>query len=735
MNLLRTYRLLGVVWLAFVIFCPRVFAQAAANSCVSSWVTTNSPITLNVASNPLVCLLEPMVVDSYILPPYVRWTDTEQCTNRPDDVGDVTVNAWTWNVSGNTAPDPSAGTGSVAVFANYHLGTAQVTFTASGTYTLDGQIHPFTLTESSPDVQVIDRIIAMDGNQDLQIDMNSTNDNHCLFWVNDDYDVEHWVAGGSANGWAEDDDRDECGDTRNCDDDCIGRKGKDELGYVPIVGEDNCLRDLEDFTVVQLKVPSILSSLDGITYVLKFEQCTNGSPLVKLFRAVANGVMTPFDYLTNSTVANFQVAETNAYTIDSSECGISTNDIDRYDQPISFLMEGCAAGNADMVFVVKKGCAEICRSKVRLDLRNITDFYDIYKACRDDPVQKIKWEAEVSNQCSQVQTNFAYPARSDQYLLLVHGWNMTADDKLYFAQTAFKRLWWQGYKGGFGLFDWPTLDSFNLGLNTPTATHPGKILHHYDDSEMIAWLSATALANLMGPLNSSGQLRLWAHSMGNVVVGEALRKYAGVNKIKAYIASQAAISGAAYSQTAPDTDFSFSFSPNWYGPDTPRLFDFWGSGNTNSADKPYFDDNSAEVDRMCNYYNPDDYALDWWEVDNKRKPDDVKGYAFAYGGSSGSYSETTNSTSRFYRWEDPTKGLNVLVEADLQDRYAVFAYALESWSQALGQATNSAFANTNLNLQVLLNYDKRHYSHSRQFRSNILDEWKYYRALTNDGGL
>ena len=41
------------------------------------------------------------------------------------------------------------------------------------------------------DVAVQKLDIAMDGNRDESIDFDGTNDNHCLFWVNDDHDCLH----------------------------------------------------------------------------------------------------------------------------------------------------------------------------------------------------------------------------------------------------------------------------------------------------------------------------------------------------------------------------------------------------------------------------------------------------------------------------------------------------------------------------------------------------------------
>lgn len=71
------------------------------------------------------------------------------------------------------------------------------------------------------------------------------------------------------------------------------------------------------------------------------------------------------------------------------------------------------------------------------------------------------------------------------------------------------------------------------------------------------------------------------------------------------------------------------------------------------------------------------------------------------------------------------------------DRYTIFAYAAESRSRALGAVeipTSNIFTNQ-VNLQESFGYDEQLYSHSRQFRSNVVDEWGYWQAVMTDFGL
>jgi len=144
----------------------------------------------------------------------------------------------------------------------------------------------------------------------------------------------------------------------------------------------------------------------------------------------------------------------------------------------------------------------------------------------------------------------------------------------------------------------------------------------------------------------------------------------------------------------------------------------------------------VKVDRMCNYYNADDYALkQGWEKNNRWKPDGAIGYGFAYGGPINWYAEDVEYSNRFFRCGLPPEGLSVTNDTDLRTRYEVFSYCAESRAQALGRAPNLAFAHTNRNLyDSPLEYDGRHYSHSREFRSNIIQENPYYENVFEDCG-
>jgi hypothetical protein len=157
---------------------------------------------------------------------------------------------------------------------------------------------------------------------------------------------------------------------------------------------------------------------------------------------------------------------------------------------------------------------------------------------------------------------------------------------------------------------------------------------------------------------------------------------------------------------------------------TPDIFGHYHSGDVSTD--PYLADNDNNVTTMLNYFNAEDWALDLWEQNNVMKPSDWTPYLFGYYGRETQYQE---GTDRFYRGpiDTPRQIFSVAVQ---RERHQIFAYSAESQSKALGQAENSEF--TSWNLETELGYDGEHYSHSREFRSHLPEQWDFWAQLVAD---
>lgn len=157
---------------------------------------------------------------------------------------------------------------------------------------------------------------------------------------------------------------------------------------------------------------------------------------------------------------------------------------------------------------------------------------------------------------------FAQAEIDKDLVIQMHGWRMRDDDKINFAETSYKRMYWSGYKGQFTTLSWPT------GWHTKPAHAYGAFQvpyvfgheQNYDNSEAVARHVAVELAKWLelhnhggGYHNSHTRMHVMAHSMGNVVMSEAL-KFLPAGLITSYTAGQAAESAGAYDSNAADVD-------------------------------------------------------------------------------------------------------------------------------------------------------------------------------------
>jgi pimeloyl-ACP methyl ester carboxylesterase len=252
------------------------------------------------------------------------------------------------------------------------------------------------------------------------------------------------------------------------------------------------------------------------------------------------------------------------------------------------------------------------------------------------------------------------PDTNTPYILFVHGWNQQTWEKDRYAEAAYKRLYWQGYQGRFGSFRWPTGNGFDASFSDILTD-----ARNYDNSEFQAWQSATGLTNLLTKLNAEypGHVYLMAHSMGNVVAGEALRR-ANSQLVNTYVAMQGAVPSHAYDPSATTRVLGplgslDSGTPNCYAV-------YYASG------APCYFDASAGAGAYVNFYNTNDYALDKWQIDQNWKPDNAKTPGYHYSSSSGFYKiigAQTNSTTYL---SFPT------------NTFEIFAYGDEARCFALG---------------------------------------------------
>jgi hypothetical protein len=205
------------------------------------------------------------------------------------------------------------------------------------------------------------------------------------------------------------------------------------------------------------------------------------------------------------------------------------------------------------------------------------------------------------------------PAAEPTTCVFVHGWRMQYSDFLSWSDSSYKRLWHQGFKGKFYSFRWATYSADNTPFRNNdfdnyqekhSPVPPGGFT--YNPSEYRAWLCGPALASYVNQLPNPGRRQLFAHSMGNVIAGSALK--AGM-KINRYALCNAAMAAMAYDPNPAlrDANLTFAFTPD---SDADPLFRLkYGLENK------FFGQLSIRP-TMFNFGLPNDDALAQWSLNN-----------------------------------------------------------------------------------------------------------------------
>lgn len=282
-----------------------------------------------------------------------------------------------------------------------------------------------------------------------------------------------------------------------------------------------------------------------------------------------------------------------------------------------------------------------------------------------------------------------------------------------------------------------------------------------DRSELKAYASGPALRNLVNSLSSQGEkIHLFGHSMGNIVVSEAMRIEAMSaaaqapnyqKPVKTFIASQAASVSSAYDPNSPKDLFAT------YG----SVFNGWGiSENSGYPDlytnftptgKAYFEEISRSIEKSYNFYNEVDGAVGqagvWpanqaWKPDNQfffTVPDPAGGDPFPayseYGYVPAGFFERIWIRTTLGGWATSTR--RFLNPSAAQDAHAIFAYALEAKSKGLGATPDVRFvfsANGQVNLQGGYfsennRFAETRYDHSGQFNQDNRRRNQYWNAF------
>lgn len=382
--------------------------------------------------------------------------------------------------------------------------------------------------------------------------------------------------------------------------------------------QDNLIegrRDLEDFTRLFLHLGGFHQELvSGTMKVgLKWKDTGGTTPRVKLYRmADAQG---SDSYLKDDTAAAAQVSGVFRTALgEVSGTGtlvLPATVFANYsvsNPQAHLLFEASGEGKGQLCITIHKADGtEIGEGPgVWMDLVNVRKLYQRVKATGiadnfqepsqttggNPPEPSMGWVDDPNENPHDPLAPKSW-TETKQYIVFVHGWNMSYEGSHNFGETMFKRLWQRGYKGRYAFMRWPTLDD---SFPTPV----GEVPYTYNASEYRAWKCGESLKQFVNNLPSGYTRNVVAHSMGNVVAGSALKK--GMS-----LTNYALLNGAVSAGCYDDRDIlnqQWGYSTPFYDPDL-------GTQNLSHRNQ------LAGVNgNLINFFLPADDALLKWEWNN-----------------------------------------------------------------------------------------------------------------------
>jgi hypothetical protein len=358
------------------------------------------------------------------------------------------------------------------------------------------------------------------------------------------------------------------------------------------------IRDLEDFSPIRLRIPVGFNS-EGYTIKLRASGVS-----VNLFKSdwSHEGDSVAHKYIFDEQASYNQIRLANGskgrfpeVLRINTEVPITQEIFDEYFDPLTgeakFIFEAIArspsgsncAQNAENCYLelelskIDDESFGPIKSRVYMDIHDIKDFYELIEAgpSAEDVSGRYVIEDEFGEGVLQAfhatydnapiitvrsrSLNIydgLFPRQQlvDNYVLQIHGWRMRDSEKTSFSETSFKRMYWSGYKGQMGALHWPT-----GWFDKPAHVYGAGVLSYvlgnernYDISEAVARRVGANLPRWLQAKKATGtNIHVVPHSMGNVLVSEALRYGAG-DYLTSYAASQAASAAGAYDSNSPD---------------------------------------------------------------------------------------------------------------------------------------------------------------------------------------
>lgn len=298
------------------------------------------------------------------------------------------------------------------------------------------------------------------------------------------------------------------------------------------------------------------------------------------------------------------------------------------------------------------------------------------------------------------------PGEQAKCVVFVHGIDLNVPAQQGYAQSFFKRLWWEGYRGRFVVFRWSTTLADGIADTPYGWGQEGNSI--YNSGEYRAFKGGTSLRKFVEGLRTPGDpfyfgvtatFGLAAHSQGNIVAGEALRQGMLVNN---YVALEAAVPVSCYYPTGSNP------------PTVPRLDQaelLYPTKFTNSYYQGYFQ-NLGDVQKTS-YFNASDFWLitgqtsfgvetNWIRNNEAFKPSNSPGtsrYVFDF------------LTGPAF---EPGTGIR-----GITDPHETMSFVARALTLPLGATSDPPGFSNRINLNVEYEFSEQRRDHSGQFQREI----------------
>lgn len=479
------------------------------------------------------------------------------------------------------------------------------------------------------------------------------------------------------------------------------------------LGRITCARDLENFARLWICGMPTLPTNGNYQVTLSWNN-VSGTPAINLYNSVETNGGT--GYLTDTNIAAEQCTATtisdgmSPYSVsfagpDVAIANITTNS--PYTFPATnfltggnqyFLFEGAGIGKGELMMTIYQNTNVVAQSGVWLDLHNVMDFYErahVTNVFKTFPAMRNNTNA------SSFVSDYELPNNAtgtNQLVVYVHGWRMSDFAYELFSDTMYKRLYWQGYQGRFASIRWPTLSEDDFWF-FPRA----EAFQTYNPSEYIAFRSAQGVSDYFDWLKSrfpNYSINVAAHSMGNIVMMEALKIQLaeGHKDIDNYVLMQGAVPAECYDSSAPGCPSLIAQES-----DSPTPDEYLTYPGTIS---------SAINGKMVNFYNTNDFALNFWVANQLLKPDGTLGYTVLPGLETELFPSTV-----------------------ITDPREIMAFAARPRSYTVGAQPNVEgviFTANQVDLTAQFGFLDQYWDHSGEFNRNIQQTGGFYGALLDN---